>query len=126
MSVKRYDSMGFESEHGIYVRWVDHDEAITAMTNDRDYHRSTAMAQSVYWRNFYASQAALERRGAEARGWKRLAFDLIKAVGGTQRISTMTAMNAHTEDTLEAHRDHESGDMVYRVYRATMNRGVKP
>ena len=55
-------------------------------------------------------KAALARRGAEAKGWKRLAFDLIKAAGGTQRISALTAMSAHTEDTLQAHQDMGSGD----------------
>ena len=66
-------------------------------------------------------QAALARRGTETKGWKRLAFDLIRAAGGMQRISMLTAMNAHTEDTLEVHQDMESGDMVYRVYRATLS-----
>ncbi len=66
-----------------------------------------------------ALEAALGWAQTAASDWKRLAFDLVRAAGGTQRISMLTAMNAHTEDTLEAHQDHETGDMVYRVYRAT-------
>lgn len=70
-------------------------------------------------------QAALARRGAEASCWRRLVFDLIRAAGGTQRISMWSAMQAHTEDTLEVHRDHDSGDMVYRVYGAAVTQEVK-
>jgi hypothetical protein len=66
-------------------------------------------------------QAALARRGAEAKGWKRLAFDLIRAAGGTQRISRHTAWSAHTEDTLEAHYDPTNDEMVYRVYRSSQS-----
>jgi len=62
-------------------------------------------------------RSALARRGREAKGWKRLAFDLIWAAGGTQRISMSTAMSAHSEDTLEFHHDQAADEMVYRVYR---------
>ena len=66
-------------------------------------------------------QAALARRGAEAKGWKRLAFDFIRAAGGTQRISMLTAMSAHTEDTLEVHHDQATNEMVYRVHRPSQS-----
>lgn len=82
-------------------------------------NRFEAMTDEDFDHSIGMYQAALARRGAEAKGWKRLAFDLIKAAGGTQRVSMLTVMNAHTEDTLVANQDPESGDMVYRVYRAT-------
>jgi hypothetical protein len=66
-------------------------------------------------------QAALARRETETRGWKRLAFDLIRAAGGVQRVSFMTAFSAHTKDTLEAYYDYANAEMVYRVYRDTSN-----
>lgn len=29
--MKRYDTMGFESEHGVWVRWADHDAEVARL-----------------------------------------------------------------------------------------------
>lgn len=62
-------------------------------------------------------QTVMIRRGEELKNWKRLAFDLIRAAGGTLRISMFTALDASAKDVLYVERDPNSGDMVYRVRR---------
>ena len=37
----RYDSMGFKSKHGIWVRWVDHEAVVEAL---RQLHRECVHA----------------------------------------------------------------------------------
>jgi hypothetical protein len=62
--VKRFNpAQMVEAFNGGWVRSSDYDrleDALAAMTKDRDYHRAAAMEQSEYWRNHYCSAAQNE------------------------------------------------------------------
>lgn len=60
--MKRYDSMGFESEWGIYVRWADADAEIALVTKQRD------IANQQLARFIDAAAAAFAKRDAVPQG----------------------------------------------------------
>lgn len=53
----------------------------------------------------------------ELAGVRRQLLNVVRAAGGTQRVSLHTVLKAHTADKLDVSRDPASGDLVYRAYR---------
>ena len=64
MALNRYDSMGFKSEHGIWVRAVDADERIQALQAEiTQWRNGSARVNGALLARIEALEAALRKYG---------------------------------------------------------------